>query len=51
MYDKGPPADETSYGNNKWRFEGKSIDIGTKPGAVNGEQGEQFEVSVFYVFS
>lgn len=37
---KGPPADGTSCGTNKWCFKGECVEIGTRPGAVNGEWGE-----------
>ncbi|PNF34596.1 hypothetical protein B7P43_G05875 [Cryptotermes secundus] len=37
---KGPPADGTSCGNNKWCFEGKCVEVGVRPGAINGEWGE-----------
>jgi hypothetical protein len=37
---KGPPADGTSCGNNKWCFESTCVEIGVRPGAINGEWGE-----------
>jgi hypothetical protein len=37
---KGPPADGTSCGNNKWCFENKCVEIGVRPGAINGEWGD-----------
>jgi thrombospondin motif-containing protein 7/thrombospondin motif-containing protein 12 len=37
---KGPPADGTSCGANKWCFGGECVEIGTRPGAINGEWGE-----------
>ncbi|KAJ4433153.1 hypothetical protein ANN_15410, partial [Periplaneta americana] len=36
----GPPADGTSCGTNKWCFEGKCVDVGVRPDAVNGQWGE-----------
>jgi hypothetical protein len=37
---KGPPADGTSCGNNKWCYENKCVEIGVRPGSINGEWGE-----------
>ncbi|PNF21231.1 hypothetical protein B7P43_G04192 [Cryptotermes secundus] len=42
---KGPPADGTSCGNNRWCFGGNCVEVGTRPGAVNGEWGEWGEWS------
>lgn len=35
-----PAAEGTICDNNKWCFLGKCVDIGERPGAINGEWGQ-----------